>query len=190
MPTRDTNDTASSDARRRRRSRTRVRALWCLVLAGGCAGDHQMRVPPAESTGEREVVVIPPATLSDTLRLEVQVAAEVRQGDAVPIVLRLVNISARTIEVHLQGRETVFDLIVREAEGGIVWRRLEGETAMAILALRPLAPGAAFEFRHVWDQRDRAGRPVPPGRYHVTGEVPYDAVEPLRSPPATLVVAR
>jgi hypothetical protein len=106
--------------------------------------------------------------------------------EPVPIVIRIANTGSRAIELHLQGRTTVFDLIVSR-QGTVVWRRLEGEAVAAILQLRILEPGEVLEFQDTWPQVDRAGRRVEPGKYHVSGEIPTDG-EPLRAGPLTLLI--
>jgi hypothetical protein len=127
---------------------------------------------------------------ADSLRFTVDAPTEVALGDPVPVVLRLVNGSSRRVEVHLRGRETVFDVVVRRATGEEVWRRLTGQSTMAILQLRAMAPGEALEFRATWDQRDATGRQVEPGEYRVQGELPGDEPLVLRSPETRLRIAR
>lgn len=126
--------------------------------------------------------------VGDSPEFTVRVPATVHAGEPVRVRLRLANVSSHTIEVHLQGRETVFDVVVLDAAGAEVWRRLGGTPALAILQLRPLAAGDSIEFVATWDQTDRAGRQVPTGTYRVFGELPGDAPAPLRSAPVPLQV--
>jgi hypothetical protein len=126
--------------------------------------------------------------VGDSLEFTVRVPASVHAGDAVRIRLRLANLSPQSIELHLQGRETVFDVVVLDASGAEVWRRLGATPAPAIEQLRPLAAGDAIEFVATWHQTDRAGRQVPSGEYQVIGELPGDSPGPLRSAPAPLRV--
>jgi hypothetical protein len=109
-------------------------------------------------------------------------------GEAVRVRLRLANVSDRPIEVHLQGRETVFDVVVLDASGAEIWRRLGGDPVLAILQLRPLAAGDSIEFVATWNQTDGAGRQVPTGSYRVIGELPGDSPTPMRSAPAILQI--
>jgi hypothetical protein len=122
----------------------------------------------------------------DSMRVEILVPPSVEVGEPVPIAIRISNTADRSIQLHLQGRTTVFDLTVSRGDS-VVWRRLEGETTPAILQLRSLAPGEVLELKHTWDQRSNAGSPVGPGSYRVAGEMPTDAV-PIRVGPATLVI--
>jgi Intracellular proteinase inhibitor len=112
---------------------------------------------------------------------------KVAAGAPVPIAIRIANTADRPIELHLQGRTTVFDLIVNRGDL-VVWRRLEGESIPAILQLRMLAPGEVLELKDTWQQVDHAGRRVGPGEYSVTGVVPTDAA-PIRAGPVTLTTA-
>ena len=122
----------------------------------------------------------------DSMRVEIVVPPKVAAGVPVPIAIRIGNPTARPIELHLQGRTVVFDLIVSR-EDEVVWRRLEGESVTAILQLRMLAPGEVLELKDTWQQKDGAGRTVGPGEYSVTGVVPTDAA-PIRAGPVTLTI--
>jgi hypothetical protein len=120
----------------------------------------------------------------DSMRVEIVVPPRVAAGVPVPIAIRIGNTTTRPIELHLQGRTVVFDLIVGRGDA-VVWRRLEGESVTAILQLRMLAPGEVLELKDTWQQKDGTGRPVGPGEYHVTGMVPTDTA-PLRAGPVAL----
>jgi hypothetical protein len=120
----------------------------------------------------------------DSMQVEIVVPPKVAAGAPVPITIRIGNTTARPIELHLQGRTVVFDLIVSRGDA-VVWRRLEGESVTAILQLRMLAPGEVLELKDTWQQKDGTGRPVGPGEYSVTGVVPTDAA-PIRAGPVTL----
>jgi Intracellular proteinase inhibitor len=122
----------------------------------------------------------------DSMRVEIVVPPKIAAGAPVPIAIRIGNTTARPIELHLQGRTVVFDLIVSR-EDAVVWRRLEGESVTAILQLRMLAPGEVLELKDTWQQKDGRGRQVGPGEYSVTGVVPTDAA-PLRAGPVTLTI--
>jgi hypothetical protein len=107
------------------------------------------------------------------MRVELVVPGRVAPGAPVAMAIRIVNPSDRPIDLHLQGRATVFDLTVSRGDT-VVWRRLEGEAAQAILQLRTLAPGEVLELRHTWNQEDQAGRQVGLGQYRVSASVPTD----------------
>jgi hypothetical protein len=121
----------------------------------------------------------------DSMRVEIAAPPSVALGEPVPIAIRIANTADRPIELHLQGRTTVFDLTVSRGDS-VVWRRLEGELSPAILQIRTLAPGEVLELKDTWDQRSNAGGPVGPGTYSVTGLMPTDAA-PIRAGPVTLV---
>jgi hypothetical protein len=120
------------------------------------------------------------------MRVELVVPSKVAPGAPVPMAIRIGNTAARPIELHLQGRTTVFDLIVSRGDT-VVWRRLEGEAVPAILQLRMLGPGEVLELRDTWEQADRTGRQVAPGEYSVRGEVPTDGV-PLTAGPVPITI--
>jgi hypothetical protein len=122
------------------------------------------------------------------MRVEITVPAEVRRGDSVPIVLRLVNDADTAADVALQGRPVAFDVTVSHPDGVPVWRRLAGETVTAILQLRTVPAHASLEFRTTWDQRDDRGASVPAGQYEVKGTIPSDPPTEFRSGPAKLKI--
>lgn len=125
------------------------------------------------------------AAVSDSLRLETRVPERVSAGEPVPVVLRAENVSGGTLDLYLQGRTVAFDVVVTDAGGRVVWRRLEGEIVPAILRMETLEPGAALELDARWDQRSDAGEPVAPGRYTVHGELLTEG-DPLVTPAARL----
>jgi hypothetical protein len=122
------------------------------------------------------------------MRVEITVPSEVRRGDSVPIVLRLVNDADTAVDVALQGRPVAFDVTVTRPDGELVWRRLAGETVTAILQLRTVAAGESLDFRTAWDQRSADGATVPAGEYVVRGAVPSDPPTVLRSGRAKLKI--
>jgi hypothetical protein len=119
------------------------------------------------------------------MRFDIIAPSDVRQGDPVPVTLRLTNTSGRPLTVYLQGRPTAFDIVVKNEAGTVVWRRLEGQMITAILGVRTLEPGAMLSFDDVWPQRDQAGRPAPPGLYTITGSLLTDGPDPFVTPATT-----
>lgn len=91
------------------------------------------------------------------------------------------NEGTEAITLYLRGRAPILDVEVTDAGGDVVWSRLAGQVVPAILQMVPLAPGARLTARARWRAR------VPPGVYGVRAGLLTDA-EPLRAPPARLVV--
>lgn len=120
------------------------------------------------------------------MRVELVVPRKVEAGTPVPMAVRIGNTSKRQLELHFQGRSITFDLAVRRHDS-VVWRRLEGTAAPAILQIRMLAPGEVLELKDVWRQKDNGGGDVGPGEYSVTATIPTDAA-PIRAGPVPLTV--
>ena len=167
-----------------------MKARWLqksAVLTGlsfamlGACGAPRSDVEPASD--------LPGPEVSDSLAIELDLPDDVSAGDGVPITIRLRNTSSAPITLHLMGRTITFDLIVTDADGAVVWQRLEDESVMAILRLETLEPGAVVELSHTWDQRTKEGAAVPPGAYTVRGSVPTDQPEPLRTPTEPLRIS-
>jgi hypothetical protein len=124
---------------------------------------------------------------SDSLSLGIQAPGRVSPGEPVPVVLRVENVSGRTLDLYLRGRTIAFDIVVTDTDGRVVWRRLEGEVIPAILRIETLEAGAALELEASWDQRSSAGEPAVAGLYRVHGELLTEA-DPLVTPAVPLRV--
>ena len=109
------------------------------------------------------------APSSHSLRLELDVPPEVRVGSTVRIALRVTNIGSQSIELHLRGRTIAFDVIVRQADGEVVWRRLANQVIPAIVRLETLRPEQSLELRTRWHLAA-----VLPGIYVIEGILPTD----------------
>ena len=123
------------------------------------------------------------------IRLQLLAPARISEGEPVSFTLRIVNAGSRPATLYHQGRSPAFDLVVRDDAGRMVWQRLAGATLLMILGIRQLAPGETLQLEDTWSQQDNAGRPVPPGRYRLTGIVPGEPGRELRSPEIVLEIA-
>jgi uncharacterized protein (DUF58 family) len=126
------------------------------------------------------------ALVLDSMTLHVSVPPRVRAGEPVPVTLSVTNHGAAPLTLYLKGRPIAFDIVVRRKGGEIVWRRLRGATIAMVLRVETVSPGGSLRFEEVWPQRTQAGASVEPGDYTVTGELPTDGPEPIRSAAAPL----
>jgi intracellular proteinase inhibitor BsuPI len=122
----------------------------------------------------------------DSMTLRLAVPTRVRVGEPVPVTLSVTNRGATPLTLYLKGRPIAFDIVVRRKGGEIIWRRLHGATIAMVLRVETVPPGDSMQLEDVWPQRTQAGAPVQPGDYTVTGELPTDGPEPLRSAAAPL----
>jgi len=155
-------------------------ALRCQPSSPEPSRGGPSRADPAPTT---QVSITTPR---DSLRLQLEVPAQVPAGAPVPIVLRVTNTGAAARELYLRGRTVAFDVTIAREGGAVVWRRLDGQAIEAIVQLRVLQPGEALTLEHRWDQRDRRGEPVAPGIYTVQGALLTDEPEPRRTTIRTL----
>ncbi|CAN5729038.1 hypothetical protein BH23GEM9_BH23GEM9_32670 [soil metagenome] len=121
----------------------------------------------------------------DSLRLELQAPSSVRTREVVSFVVRVENVSTRPVDLYLRGRDLTVDIIVRDARGVEMWRRLDGAVIPAIIRLETLAAGGMLELSDEWRQTTSAGAVLPAGVYTVHGEFLTDN-RPLVTPPITL----
>jgi len=151
------------------------------LLALSCAG----RAGGLPKVGIDQDIVREP---SDSLRISLDLAREVRTGEPVPIAIRLENTGKRPLDLYLRGRTIAFDIFVNRPDGTVVWQRLENEIIPAIIQLKVLQPGEVVVLKDKWTQRDNQAKPVAPGSYVVRGAVLTDGLAPLETPPASLRV--
>lgn len=138
-----------------------------------------MSVPPTLRAGLRRgavaaALLLPGATGVTQPTLELVAPAKVPAGDTVEIVLRVRNDGPEPLELELSGRPVAFDILISDAGGSEVWRRLAGSAVSAALALLTLRPGETRDFSARWAQVDSLGRAVPPGRYTIQGILPME----------------
>lgn len=120
------------------------------------------------------------------LRIALIAPETARVGENVPFVIRVENVGDTPITLYLRGRSIAFDLLVRNAAGEPVWRLLEHQVVPAIIQVKSLVVGEAFELSHDWNTRDNRGSLVEPGSYEAQGTVLTDRPEPLESPVVTV----
>lgn len=128
-------------------------------------------------------------TGSDSVGVELVLPRSVRAGEPVPIGLRVRNHTRHALDLYLRGRRPTFDVVISNAAGEVVWRRLEGEIVPAVLQVRTLEPGEGLDLEAVWDQRTRSGRPAEPGEYTARGALLAEG-EPLETPAAPIGIVR
>lgn len=130
------------------------------------------------------------SSLSDSLRLGLAVPARAAVSRSVRLVLQVKNTSDRTIALHIGGEPAAYDFVVSRPDGTVVWRWLDGKAHSLSIQRRTLRPRELLEFRGEWDQRGRAGRPVPPGVYVVRGILPTGVGPELETEPERLMIVR
>ena len=126
------------------------------------------------------------ALVAESVTVVLSVPDHVRAGEPVPLALRATNRGAGPATLYLRGRPVAFDVIVTDAHGKVMWRRLRGATISMVLQVRELAPGESLELEDTWDQRTNAGVRVPPGEYRLTGRLLTDTDRALETPPVRL----
>jgi hypothetical protein len=122
------------------------------------------------------------------LRISLTAPESVTLGSIVPIVIHLENVGEAPLELYLRGRTIAYDIVIEDATGEVVWRRLEGEIIPGIIQIKVLDSGEVLELSHDWDQRTNRGDLVEPGSYTVRGSVLTDSPEPMVSPTKPLLV--
>ena len=127
--------------------------------------------------------------VADSMTLELSAPDHVRAGEPVPITLSVTNHGAAPATLYLRGRPIAFDIVVTDALGKTVWRRLQGAVTSMVLQVRQLNPQETLTLQDSWPQRTNAGEPVPPGEYHLKGQVLTDK-KPLETASVSLRITR
>jgi Intracellular proteinase inhibitor len=112
---------------------------------------------------------------SSPLQFTASAPASARVGQRVLITLHLHNPTDRPVDAHFLGRTVAFDIVVLDARGDTVWRRLGEEAVPSILQIRTLAGGETMKWSDHWT-------PAAPGLYRIQGVLPSDDPEPRRTP--------
>jgi uncharacterized protein (DUF58 family) len=133
-----------------------------------------------------QAAVFAAALALNSMTLHLSVPPRARAGEPVPVTLSVTNRGTAPLTLYLKGRPIAFDIVVRRKGGEIVWRRLHGATIAMVLRVETVPPGDSLRLEDTWPQQTQAGAPVEPGDYTVTGELPTDGPEPLRSAAAPL----
>jgi hypothetical protein len=89
------------------------------------------------------------------------------QGEPVRIQLLLLN-KGKTPLTFSSSNSQRFDFVIRAGDKE-VWRWSNGRMFALMIGSWKLAPGESVAYSAVWEQKDKAGNPVPPGRYKIEG---------------------
>jgi uncharacterized protein (DUF58 family) len=129
------------------------------------------------------------ALYADSMTVELSVPAHVRAGEPVPLTVRATNRGTAPVTLYLRGRPIAFEVIVTDARGKVVWRRLKGATISMVLQVRELKPGESLTLEDIWPQQTNAGAAVEPGEYHLKAQLLTDR-QPLETAAVSLRISR
>lgn len=127
-----------------------------------------------------------PSLVTDSLHLRLAYPSPVDAGTAVPFTFTVTNTSDAPTTLELTGRDISFDVRISSPPDSLVWNRLFGRVAHAILRLETLAPGDTLTLETTWPQTTNAGAPVKPGSYVVQARLPLVDAPDLVTDPDTI----
>lgn len=154
-----------------------MRKLMVLVaLVAACSIEKR----GAPGTDRNSEVVLGEPPQADSVEVIIATPSFALIGDEVPISVVVRNNTDRRIELHLTGRDVVFDIFVMRPDSSVVWQRLANTTVQQILQLRPMAPRESFTLSDHWHATE-------PGEYLITASLPTDAA-PLQAQPVRLTI--
>ncbi|GAB62139.1 hypothetical protein KSU1_C0543 [Candidatus Jettenia caeni] len=145
--------------------------LWAQLLASkgnwqveGNVGKESPEDIPDAKIGERDLT--PPANFN--LHAWLEVPPKVWVGEMVRFTYTIKNRGKTPIELLVLG-DPACDFVVSTPTGIKIWRYLYGKDIKEIAELKILNPGEKLVYEAKWNQMDKDGRPVPVGKYWVTG---------------------
>jgi hypothetical protein len=147
-----------------------------IVLVAACSIEKR----GAPGTDRDTEVVLGEQRQTDSVEVIIATPSFAVTGDEVPISVVVRNNTDRRMDLHLTGREVVFDIVVTRPDSSVVWQRLAHTTGQQILQLRPMAPRESFTLSDHWHATE-------PGEYLVTASLPTDAA-PLQAQPVRLTI--
>ena len=159
--------------------------LLALVASGCETGRDSEKVDSINRPADAVAPVPDPVAGA---RVSLVVPDTVARGAKVPIVIRVSNTTSAPLDLYLRGRDIAFDITITDWAGAELWRRLEGETVLAIIQIKTLGPGETLELSDEWDQRTKSGSPAAAGVYGINGSVLTDGSSSLVSNEARLVI--
>ncbi len=96
-----------------------------------------------------------------------------RPGQAVRMTFRVLNTSSKAVTYNF-GSGQRFDVTAANAAGTVLWDWATGKLFNQNLSSLSVAPGKALVYNAVWNGRDAAGHPVPPGVYTLSAHLMSD----------------
>lgn len=86
----------------------------------------------------------------DSLELKLELPREADSGSPMAAVLRVRNLTDRSIDLYLRGRTFTVDVIAQRTNGDTLWRRLEGEIIPAMIHHQRLVPRRSIVIPVAW----------------------------------------
>ena len=152
-------------------------ALLAVLLLAACTIDKRSD-PATDASVELDVG---DQTGGDSVLVSISAPRTVSVGDVVPITIVVQNNRERTLDLHLTGRDIIFDIVIARANKSVLWQRLDPNAAtQQIVQLKTLAPGESFSLTHNWKAIER-------GAFVVGAELPTDA-NPLIAAPVGITI--
>ena len=147
------------------------------LLLSACSIDKRSD-PATDSSIELDVG---DQTGGDSVLVSISAPRTATKGDVVPITIVVQNNRERTLDLHLTGREIIFDIVIARANKSVLWQRLDANAAhQQIVQLKTLGPGESFSLTENWKANER-------GAFVVGAELPTDA-NPLVAAPVGITI--
>ena len=151
--------------------------VFAVLLLAACTIDKRGDLA-TDSTVELDVG---DQTGGDSVLVRISAPRTASKGDVVPLTIVVQNNRKRTIELHLTGREIIFDIVIARANKSVLWQRLDPNAPhQQIVQLKTLAPGESFSLTENWKANER-------GAFVVGAELPTDA-NPLVAAPVGITI--
>src|SRR5688500_18062407 len=149
--------------------------LLLLLLSAACSIDKR-EAPGAGSELERNV----PAQQDDSIQVTISAPHAAAVGDNVPISVVVQNQRNRPVDLHLTGREIVFDIMIVRPDSSTLWQRLQHGAVQQIVQLKRLQPREALTLYERWIATE-------PGTFIIGAKLPTDT-DALVAEPVSIII--
>lgn len=145
--------------------------FWAQLLASNVdwQAEGNMRKESSENIPDAKIGgrdLTPPANFN--LHAWLEVPPKAWAGEMVKFTYTVKNRGKTPIELLVLG-DPACDFVVSTPAGIKIWRYLNGKDIKEIAELKILSPGEKLVYEVKWNHLDKDGRPVPVGKYWVTG---------------------
>jgi hypothetical protein len=134
-------------------------------LAGAGGGGGPAPTPPAAPVPAAPVPNVAPVT-ADNPVLAVDAKA---QSSGLKLELLVVNKADKLLPFKFNSSKTYDFVITDPATGQEIWRWSQGLMFAQVIRSDSIRGSSNWTFSEVWNYRDNARNPVPPGRYLLVG---------------------
>ena len=142
-----------------------IGGLLIVVLAAACGGGEE-EPSPTSTVVSTPTPAAPPFSFEGPVGIDLTTYGVFHeQGKQIHFTIFVAVSEPITLYYRTTQR---YDIVIIDSEGNEVWRWSKDKEFGQVLEQVSLEANEWLTFDELWDQRDSAGQPVPPGNYTAT----------------------